>query len=582
MTTSPRSILMAVILFCYYLFYNPLRAEVHDGFETPDPSWRLSHWEGNSGINRHFRDFRVSHDGQCSEFVQVTTQGGSFAYLAYDTPQPMMLIDELTIRVWVQADCSGLVLAARVVLPNARDPRTGRPLTVTLTGSRYDVAGGWQELVLRNLRRQFESKRPALLDRYGANVDFRQPVVDRILLNVHGGKSQTSVWIDDLDIVGDVPPENTGLQFDAIVSQTRETRQSNERHPKASIAGSNAGQALQSRNESRIEANPQRAPSPAQVSGSQFLVHDRPFFPLIARWHGEPMTALKELGFNTVWLDALPPEHVVNEAERLNMYLLVPFDGRLDDRLFHSRTIAWYVDVESAAEVEPLRQLALDTRRPLLLPPPASSEARIDDLLVQPANWQGQPLTRSGNPVWFELRMTPGRPYEACRQVFEALMSGARGIVLDCKIPPASVGDAFRDRLVVQKLMKDLSIIEPWIAGSNGCERVADNGSRWHRALFPTARSHLVIATRPADSTASAKLEIVDPGAASSFEAYQLTESRMQPLRRQRVAGGVKVEIADPDDVNLIVFTQDPLTVNYIGRRLADRVGSGPTPSRRR
>ncbi len=51
---------------------------------------------------------------------------GTYVHLVHDIP-PSRVIEELDISLWVKSNRAGLQLAARVVLPRAKDPRTGNP-----------------------------------------------------------------------------------------------------------------------------------------------------------------------------------------------------------------------------------------------------------------------------------------------------------------------------------------------------------------------------------------------------------------------------------------------------------------------
>ena len=46
--------------------------------------------------------------------------------------------------------------------------------------------------------------------------------------------------------------------------------------------------------------------------------------PRIVQHRGEPLEALKRLGFNAVWLERLPEWEVLEEAKRLGLWLVCP------------------------------------------------------------------------------------------------------------------------------------------------------------------------------------------------------------------------------------------------------------------
>jgi|GEM_PF-5122319 len=544
----------------------PLPGELRDSFETSDPSWKLVLSDGQTRVLLHTRDFRVARSGHASESIGLSTQGGSYAYLAYEI-NPLMLIDELQASVWVRANRSGLQLAMRVVLPHTRDPRTGRNISVLVRGGSNDQIDVWQQLTIGNVRRAFEVKRPALVDQYGPQVDFREAYVDRILLNAHGGKGTTQLWIDDLELTGDIGVDQVG---------TNSIRLSAAEDPTSDGA---AADATASRPATSAQAA-MRAESPSSVSGSQFLVKSRPMMPRVKRWYGEPLTAIKDLRFNAVWLDALPPPHVLIEAERLELWLIVPYSPGNDERLFHPRTIAWAMAPQTVASFTEIRRELLtrprSVRRPLLLPDSLSDLAEPDDMiwrLERDDRPDGERLAvGGGRPIWSEHRPNGAAMESTRHQIYTAAMSGARGFVFDGPLPSSANERSHHERRAIEQLQNELQLIEPWIAGGHGCEAIRSSDDTWRIAAFPSVRSRLIVALRsnPSATRFRPPLQLVDPGAAPTHDAFRIEENALTPLRHRRVAGGLGIDLPRPDDVNLLVVTQDSLTVNYLGRTILE------------
>ena len=107
------------------------RGDIREGFESAENCWKLVQSDGRAEIRRQTRDLRSAHSGQASESLPVFTQGGSYAYLAYEIP-PARLIDELAASIWLRCDRPGIQFAARIVLPHVQDDRTGRPVDSSL------------------------------------------------------------------------------------------------------------------------------------------------------------------------------------------------------------------------------------------------------------------------------------------------------------------------------------------------------------------------------------------------------------------------------------------------------------------
>ena len=153
----------------------------------------------------HQRVSQGAHTGQACEYLQVAATAGTFIHLSYEIPRSRV-IAELNSRVWVRSDRSGLQFMARLVLPRTADPRTGSPITALLRGDIYDRVGSWQQLSIPQIDQLLGRQVRVLRSQFGAELDPREAFVDMVVLNVYGGAGVTNVWIDDLEISGQVPP----------------------------------------------------------------------------------------------------------------------------------------------------------------------------------------------------------------------------------------------------------------------------------------------------------------------------------------------------------------------------------------
>ena len=64
-------------------------------------------------------------------------------------------------------------------------------------------------------------------------------------------------------------------------------------------------------------------------------------------------------------------------------------------------------------------------------------------------------------------------------------------------------------------------------------------------------------------------LAMVVPGVPESSIAYELTAGRLQPLRRKRETGGMRVTLEEFGLTALVLFAQDPLIIDAVTRRAA-------------
>ncbi len=146
----------------------PAYAQFHESFEAPETSWRQADHDCSLRLIQHARTFDQAQSGQASEFVQFHAGAGTYVHLVHDIP-PSRVIEELAISLWVKSNRAGLQLAARVVLPRSKDPRTGSPLTMLIRGSSYAQTGTWQKLTIDQaallVSRQVPMLRSQLRDR---------------------------------------------------------------------------------------------------------------------------------------------------------------------------------------------------------------------------------------------------------------------------------------------------------------------------------------------------------------------------------------------------------------------------------
>ncbi|HTU26831.1 MAG TPA: hypothetical protein VMF30_15590, partial [Pirellulales bacterium] len=253
---------------------------VREGFEGPEPSWHEAGSDAQHKIVAHERVSGGAHSGQGCEQIRLQGNNGTYVYLSHDIT-PARIISELGLSVWIKADRAGLQILARVVIPRSKNPASGQPLTMLISGSGYTQAGSWQQLRLDNLPQQVERQLRVLRAEYGPNVDGHEAYIDRVLLNVYGGPGSTNILIDDLEVAGLVRAAVVGL---APVGKNPAADGAAERLPGAE----------------RMLPDEKTRPPAARLSGSGLLVGDQPFFPRLLEYRGEPLSFVKSLGFNGI------------------------------------------------------------------------------------------------------------------------------------------------------------------------------------------------------------------------------------------------------------------------------------------
>jgi hypothetical protein len=482
----------------------------YEGFEGTDISWREAGANAQYRILDHRRVQNEAHTGKGCEWLSVSANGGSYIHVAHDVGRPIV-IDELMPSLWIKSDRSGMQLLARLVLPRTIDPKTGRPLVTLVAGTSYTDAGRWQELRITDVPRLLARQVRYLHGQLGPNVDEREAYIDAVLLNVYSGPGVTNVWIDDLDIAGYV--------------STSAPAQAHSVNPSPRIGNAPAGNDP-SRTGSFVPIQPKR--HEVKLSGSVLTVDGRPFFPRAIEHQGEPLEDLKKLGFNTVWLKRLPAQEILEEADRLGLWVICPAprpprsDGVNDPAAALSDVgpafdpvLMWDLGGDLPAErLETTRRWAEQIRgadrrgaRPLICRPSADLRgySRLDNTLIllidrRPlgtsmeladyGTWvRRQPLlARPGTPVWTTVQtqtneslrqqiaaLEPGSttPLEVSFEqmqlmVLTAVASDTRGLLFLSSSPLDANDTETRHRaLALQLLNLELELVEPWAAAGD-------------------------------------------------------------------------------------------------------------------
>jgi hypothetical protein len=365
---------------------------------------------------------------------------------------------------------------------------------------------------------------------------------------------------------------------------------------------------------------------------SILVVDDRPMLPRVIRHRGEPLEFLKQVGFNVVWLDRLPSPEILAEADRLGLWLICPpprpegaatslpefgpqYDGvlvwDLGDNLIEADlepTARWADQVHAADHRcdRPLicrprtdlrgfsrsANLLLIDRRPL------GTSLEMSDY----ARWvRQQPLLASlGTPIWTTVQTQPNEalqqqlagleqgyappavvsPDQMRLLAYTAVASGSRGLVFLSDSPlDLSDPDTRQRALTLELLNLELERIEPWAAAGTFVAEARSNFKEVSGAVLRTEHARMLMPLWfsrgaqcvPSQSAANA-VTLVAPGVPEPFRAYELTPRGAQPLRRQRVDGGLSVTLDEFGLTSQILLANEPSVVGAVDRR-ATQIG---------
>jgi hypothetical protein len=259
-----------------------------------------------------------------------------------------------------------------------------------------------------------------------------------------------------------------------------------------------------------------------RLANSILLLDDRPMFPRIVQYQGEPLEVLRQIGFNTIWLSQTPTVELLQEAGRLGLWIVCPPPYRLQPEPRegvdvplpeigpgYDRVLAW--DLGSGLGSQHLevtgrwaKQIkAADRRRgrPLVCRPASELRAysRHADLLILGRSPLGtgmelgdygawirqRPRFLLGAPFWTTVQTQPaeslmhqwavlgqgeapptGFSSEQVRLlVYTAVTAGSRGLLFESS-SPLNAGDAeTRHRALSLELLNlELDLVEPWAA----------------------------------------------------------------------------------------------------------------------
>ncbi len=396
-------------------------------FETPETSWHASLSDALYRLDAHERTRQQPHTGHWCEQITLTGDHGSFVYLSHPIGEAR-IISELAASVWLRADRPGLQLLARVVLPRTLDPKTHRPATMLVPGDNYTRVGVWQQLSIGDFPLRVERQTRVLRVALGAHVDAHEAYIDQLLLNVYGGPGTTNVWVDDLEMTGMISGADIAVRAPDHLQLASGKQPSPERLPATWEATDSADLTVPN----------------VRLQGNVLIVGEKPFFPRMVQYRGEPLDLLKRLGFNTVRVSMLPDIELLDEARRHGLWLVAqpPHAAELASRtaggrmttIGHDfdRVLAWDLGGGlSGNELDVVRpwikalRSADPRRRPIVCQ--AESELRsysrhADALLVerrplgtsQELNEYGiwlrsrTQLARPGTPVWTTIQTQPG------------------------------------------------------------------------------------------------------------------------------------------------------------------------------
>lgn len=613
--TKPRAWFLKIILataICLCVGTTSL-AEGIDDAESEESNWKFTSSDVPYRVVFFSKSTREPHGGnQCERLQVIANPGGTYVHLAHDVA-PSALIDELSFSVWVRADQPGIEFRARVVLPETKDPATGRSMVRLLPGSSSSKPGEWEELRMGDFVRHLSRLEQVLNLEKVPGVSMRNAYIDQVVINLYGTNGDVTLSIDDLNGKGMVAAADTAIDTQA--------------DPLNSDGGSHESQ--EGSDESNSSSGESSPGSRFQFSGNVLTFDDRPIVPRIIVHRGEPLGLLRNLGFTAALVSKVPDRELLEEAKQAGLWLIAPppsseelnGSGASPRRETYPAVMAWNLGSALAdGELEQVRQLSDQLRqwdgyppRPLMCDPDTELRAycRAADVLLSTRFPVGTRLEYADYAAWLQQRARlarPGTPWWATIQsqvaseiiaqrsaylgqdqeplpleseqiralAYAAISAGAKGLLFDSQSPLDATDDATSLRALTFELLNtELDLLEPWIAASNWVDTVGSTDGSIQGAVLQTRHSRILLPSWIGKSTqyavgqaASNNVSFVVPGVPDSHDAFLVTPGGLRPLKHQRTQGGMRVTVDEMGPSALIFITQDVAAMGQLTKKL--------------
>jgi len=485
-----------------------------------------------------------------AEWFRFRAEQGSYL-LAGQKIGAAQVIDELRIKVLVNASRPGLQVMARVVFPRSIDPRTGRVVTFLVKGTSHSRPESWQELILTNLPLHVQRQARLLRSELGTNVDERQAYVDVVYINLHAGTALTDVWLTPPVVEGGGIASSPSILSVGRTSESGLPNATNQPFGKNrdDLPAENTQTELTTgrlgstaRQTTPLDHRPSENGNGVRMRSGLLVVNEHPLFPCMIDHQGESFEFLKSTGFNTVRLANSPDPEQLDQARRLGLWLVSPPPALSGTDVISRRydpVLAWdlgerltsdkmdqvkrWTDQIHRAERYSQRplvaQIENDYRRYsryldvfLLEKSPLGTSFELDEL----DDWirERQAMARAGTPSWVVLDSQPLGPlirqvaalsgtdqvhldfsWEQIRlMAYRAVAAGARGIRFR-SIQPLTGNESqpsFR-RDALELVMRELKLFEPWAAGGAYVTTVNTSDPKVQATVISTDRAHLLL-----------------------------------------------------------------------------------------
>lgn len=354
--------LVWIMALLFLIFARPATGQLIDSLDAYPPRWSLEQDDCDARITEHGHAADPAAEGGACETLTMLASHGTKAVLVYPI-EPLRPIDELAATVQVKGLHEGVRLGFRVRFPYIVDPQTKRSAAVIVYGSSYKHVGEFQKLGVSAILRDMKLKQVALRNEYGSQADVSSPYVDAVAIDAYGGPGSSSLRIDELKVDAMVPLADDysgGIQLGL-----------------GKPSDSNSIAALKA-----AEVKPPSDPhslhsqiSPLTPRQAALSLASNPAFPLgkvtrVLQYNGEPLSWVRSLGIDAVWLNHPPDASILSEAIAARMQIYAPAPSSPDPKLqpLLEPIAGWIVAGDRPMDSRNLDAIAQDIERLRKLP----------------------------------------------------------------------------------------------------------------------------------------------------------------------------------------------------------------------
>ncbi|MFM7205664.1 MAG: hypothetical protein ACKO4T_03195 [Planctomycetaceae bacterium] len=596
----------AAVLAVMAVHATPHAGEIRDGFETASTAWIVP--AGGGRLLGHERSAVSPHRGRTCERLSVEPVPGR--PLRLELPiGPAAVVDELEASLWVRASRPDVRLAVKVMLPAWVSTRTGLPVEVLVSGNASRDIDRWEKLDVGDLPATLARQLPPLRLEHGPGSPDGARIT-HLVLDAPATPGTFEIAIDDLHLAGMIAPMATagGRPTADPLVQPASASAPLEVEPPAGLSRGVlevAGVPFFPRsidwNGEPLEAlaalgfNCVRFAEPAssaQLAAARkaglWVICPPPAIPDVDLREPDSLPVLRNWDRVLMWdlgtgLDDDDIEPLAERGRRVracDQRAGRPLIGSADSGL---REVSRHLDMLVARKtvlgtsLELVDYLRWLRERPRLARPGTPLLATISTEIDPRAARQAAAISGVGG------RGLAVDGESLSLAAFSAVAAGTRGILFTSTRRLDADDRESRARAAATREMNlRLQILEPWGAAGRFAAAAQTSSDEVQAFVMEAARARMVIAWRCVQGSQvvarryggsdvppnEAPLTILVPGVPEAHQAWAVAPGGLEPLRQQRVTGGVSVTLDDFLTHAVILFSGDPAVTAHVQERI--------------